>query len=385
MSTTRSDTDAGRGRAQAIQPAHRIELDLTRQLVSVPEQGGHNRWHPDVTPVAHIQAGELVDADMRNGLDLLVTESTTTADFVAMDLGLGHPLTGPIFVDGAEPGDYLEIEIHDVTSDDLGFTAIVPGVGLLNAEFDAPFFVTWHIEDNLASSPAIPGVVIPGRPFLGLVGVAPSMERLRQFSEREADVANRGGIALPPTPVGAVPSAGPAAGEGLRTIPPRETGGNMDIRHLGAGSRVILPVDVPGALLSIGDVHFAQGDGESCGVAIEANGRATISCRVRKAADSTWRPRNPFYEFAEVATREESYIATTGIPVTREGKNADLDVYCAAQGALRELVDYLEAVRGYTRAQAYVLVSVAADLQISSIVNVPNAVVSAVLPTSIFV
>jgi formamidase len=385
VSAQSSDTAAGPARAQASQPAHRIELDLARQLVSVPELGGHNRWHPDLTPLARIEAGELIDADMRNGLDLPVTESTTSSDFAAMDLALGHPLTGPFFVEGAEPGDYLEIEIHAVTTVGLGFTAIIPGVGLLSAEFDEPFLVKWHIEDGVASSPDIPGVVIPGRPFLGVVGVAPSRQRLQEISEREAEVVNRGGTALAPTPVGSVPSGGSAAAEGLRTIPPRETGGNMDIRHHGAGSRVTLPVDVPGALLSIGDVHFAQGDGESCGVAIEADGRATISCRVKKAADSTWRPRNPFYEFVGVDTREESYIATTGIPVTSDGRNADLDVYCAAQQALRELVDYLEEVRGYTRAQAYVVVSVAADLQISSIVNVPNAVVSAVLPTSIFV
>lgn len=369
----------------AARATHRIELDLTRPLVAVPGIG-HNRWHPDIPPLARIKQGDVVEVDLRDGLDLLITATTQASDLASLDMNRGHPMTGPFFVEGAEPGDYLEVEIHEIVPDSFGFSCIIPGFGLLADDFHEPFVVKWEIEDGVARSPDIPGVAIPGAPFLGLVGVTPSAERLGVFSRREAALVERGGFALPPDPKSAVPAGGKPAAEGLRTVPPRETGGNMDVRHLRAGSRLTLPVDVPGALLSLGDVHFAQGDGESCGVAIEVAGRASFSCRVLKQGDSAWRPRFPFYEFeaGEPRERRGTYIATTGVPVARDGENADLDVFRAAQVALGELIDYLQLVRGYTRNQAYVLVSVAADLEISSIVNVPNAVVSAVLPTGIF-
>jgi formamidase len=190
---------------------------------------------------------------------------------------------------------------------------------------------------------------------------------------------------MPPEPRGAVPASGVAADEGLRTVPPRENGGNMDVKQLTAGTVVTFGVEVDGALFSVGDPHFAQGDGESCGVAIEMAAETTLRFNLRKGAGLAWRPRNPVFEYSVAATpTARRYIATTGVSVNRDGSNAFLDVFAAARNALDELVDYLVAERGYTPNQAYVLVSVAADLKISEIVDVPNALVSAVLPLDIF-
>ncbi len=302
-----------------------------------------------------------------------------------MDMKLGHPLTGPFYVRGAEPGDILEVEVLELVPDEFGTTCIIPGFGLLADDFPSSRVTVWTIENGIARSEQLPGLAIPGEPFLGLVGVAPSHARLVDFAQREAELARRGGVALPPDPESAVPAQGRPASEGLRTIPPRETGGNMDVKEVGVGARVLLPVDVPGALLSLGDMHFAQGDGESCGVAIEVSGRATVRTRVRPARESAWRPRYPaiLYNDGEDGTGRP-WIATTGIPIGSDGANADFDVYLAAQNAGRELVAYLSMVHGLTPEQGYVLFSVAANLRISSIVNAPNAVVSAHLPLDIF-
>ena len=132
--------------------------------------------------------------------------------------------------------------------------------------------MTWGLHDGAATSGRLEGVRIPADPFVGVIGVAPSHERLEQFRAREAAIAEAGGVALPPEPGAAVPAREPYASQGLRTIPPRETGGNLDVPQARAGATVFLPVDVPGALLSLGDVHFAQGDGEVCGTAIETHG-----------------------------------------------------------------------------------------------------------------
>jgi len=156
----------------------------------------------------------------------------------------------------------------------------------------------------------------------------------------------------------------------------------MDVKQLTAGTTVTFAVEVDEALFSVGDPHFAQGDGESCGVAIEMAAQCTLRFGLRKAADVRWRPRFPTFEFTDGAG--ERCIATTGVCVDDDGANAFLDVELAARNALGELVDHLVAERGLTPEQAYVLVSVAADLKISEIVDVPNALVSATLPLSLF-
>jgi formamidase len=369
-----------------MQTGTRIALDVRVPLVEALD-GGHNRWHPEIPPVLRVTPGEVVVIDTRDGLDGQITWESTDEDVRTMDMRRGHPLSGPIFIEGAKAGDLLEVETLEITPDTFGFTIIVPGFGLLADRFDKPYVVKWRIENNVATSAELPGVRIVGAPFMGVMGVAPSAERMRGFLQREEKLAQTGAIVLLPEPGSAIPADGVVAAEGLRTVPPRETGGNMDIKQLRVGSSLLLPVDVDGALFSVGDLHFAQGDGESCGVAIEMHGQVTLRFGVRKASTLRWRPRYPAFEFAEPpgdAKIERRHMVTTGLPIASDGTVGDLDVRLAARAALEEMVAYLTDERGYSANQAYILVSVAADLRISSIVNVPNPVVSAVLPLSIF-
>lgn len=370
------------GAGQSVR--HRLPVDASRSLLDDPANG-HNRWHPSIDPVLTIAPGEEVAFDLRDGLDVQITPGSTVEDVLTLDVNRGHPMTGPVYVEGAEPGDLLEVEILEIKPAQWGYTIILPNLGLLDFRFAEPFVVEWDLSGGIARSEQLPGVAIPGEPFLGVIGVAPSLERVREFASREQALLDQGALVMPPEPRGAAPASGIAANEGLRTVPPRENGGNMDVKQLTAGTVVTFGVEVDGALFSVGDPHFAQGDGESCGVAIEMAAETTLRFNLRKGADVAWRPRNPFFEYS-VAARptERRYLATTGVSVNRDGTNSFLDVFAAARNALDELVDYLVVERGYTPNQAYVLVSVAADLKISEIVDVPNALVSAVLPLDIF-
>ena len=361
----------------------RVALDFSRSLATDP-RWGHNRWHPDIEPVAEVDPGAIIEVDMRDGLDVQIFPESPIEDLVNLDVRRGHPMTGPFFVRGAEPGDVVEVSIIEIRPEDFGYTAIVPGLGLLTHRFSEPYLVKWNIRDGVARSEQIPGVAITGQAFLGVVGVAPSHESLARYLKRESTLAETGVLVLPPDPISCVPSTGRVPEEGLRTAPPRENGGNMDIRQLGEGSAVRLPVDVSGALVSMGDTHFAQGDGESCGVAIEVSAHARVKIDLRKAADLKWSSAYPSYEFTESQSQPRRFFATTGIPIARDGTNRFLDVELAAANALDELVDYLVGERGFSKEQAYIIVSVASDLRISSIVNVPNALVSAILPLDIF-
>ncbi len=362
----------------------RLSLDRTSSIL---DGGGpaHNRLHPGIAPVGRIEPGDELVADCRDGMDGGLLRAAGSADLRSLDLDANHPLTGPVEVAGAQPGDLLVVETLELDVDPEGSTAVIPGFGLLGDRFEEPYLVRWRIEDGVARSAQLPGVVIRGRPFLGAVAVAPSTELLARAAEREAALAERGSFVLQPDPHAAVPSGGAVASEGLRTIPPRENGGNLDIRQLTVGSRLMLPVAVPGALLSLGDLHFAQGDGESCGTAIEVAGVARVRVTLRGAAELRWTPRFPAFETLEPPrTEPRRWFATTGIPLQDDGAAAELDVRLAARRALEELVAWLVAERGLTPEQAYVLVSVAADLRVSEAVNVPNALVSALLPLDVF-
>ena len=354
----------------------RIEVDLSRPLREQPGTG-HNRWRPDLPPIARIGAGDQITLETRDGLDGQLTATSTGADLGQVRFGLSHPLTGPVAVDGAEPGDLLEVEIVSYEHASHGITAFVPGFGFLADVFAEPHVVVWELDASHARSPSVPGVAVPAAPFAGVIGVAPSPEGLKAARERERELASRGGIVAPDDPEDAWP---PGASEGLRTIPPRETGGNLDVHQLVAGSRLYLPVGVPGAMFSVGDLHYAQGDGEVCGSAIEVAGAVTVRLHVRK--QPAWRPRFPAFEVPALPGRPS--FATTGIPLGDDGTNESLDLGLAARRALLELIDYLEAARGLSREAAYVLCSVAADLRISEVVDVPNALVSAVLPLDVF-
>ena len=176
-----------------------------------------------------------------------------------MDAGVIHPLTGPVAVKGAEPGDLLEIEFVDIQPQPYAFSVIFPGFGFLRDVFTDPFMVHWSIADGYATSDQIPGVRVPGASFMGVSGVAPSHAQLEAWTRREAELAERGGVALPPDEAGAVPISGAGATHGIRTLPPRENGGNFDVKQLSTGSKLMLPVAVDGALFSTGRRTFRPG------------------------------------------------------------------------------------------------------------------------------
>jgi formamidase len=361
-----------------------IHIDRGRPLADEPDKG-HNRWHPDIKPALHISPGTQVELQTRDAMDGQVRPGLKPIELLTTNPRLVHPLTGPVFVEGAEPGDLLAIKIDEIVTADRGFTVILPGFGYLRDVFNEPFVVHWEMANGAAFSKDLPGVRIPGAPFMGIMGVAPSHELLASITAREADLAARGGNVLPPDVTDAVPAQATIAQTALRTIPPRETGGNMDVKQLVAGSTLYLPVYVPGALFSAGDAHFAQGDGETCGTAIET--QATLVARF-DLLKSEARRRNQIdpsfnYEVPPLATRRR-FHATTGICVSKRGRNESEDLNIAARNALLNMIDYIMDAHGFTREQAYCLTSVAVDLKISQVVDVPNFLVSASLPLDIF-
>jgi formamidase len=352
----------------------RIETDRSVRL-DRGGRNGHNRWTPELEPVASCDPGAVVTFDLRDARDGEIGSASGHEDLLSVP-SIAHPLTGPLEVRGAEPGDLLEVEIVGYETDDFGWTAVWPGVGFLGDLFEQPFLARWRLDGRGARSDELPGVVVPAGVFAGVIGVAPSHELVERARERERALGEAGGLVHPPSPERAAP---PSAGNALRTYPPRENGGNMDVRDLVAGARLWLPVHVPGALLSIGDLHFAQGDGEVCISAIETGGTATVRVSLRREG---WRPRFPCWESPPRPGRP--YFATTGIPLDDAGRNADRDLNLAARRALLELLDWLQSERGLGREAAYALMSVAAELRVSEVVDAPNALVSAALPLDVF-
>ena len=330
----------------------------------------HNRWHPALEPVATVEPGREITFETRDGLDDQLTRESTHVDAGRLNLGLGHPLTGPVFIAGAEPGNALEVEFLAYESNDFGTTPVIPGFGFLADLFTEPYLVKWEIAGGFAQSEELPGVAVPQDMFAGVVGVAPSHERLERYLAREEELRERGQPVADSMPEAALPAA---AAEGIRTIPPRETGGNMDVRQLVAGSKLWLPVDVPGALFSIGDLHFAQGDGEVCGTAIEVAGSVTVRFAVQDV------PAPPFPAYETPGSPARRSFATVGIPV-----DTGMDIDAAARAALLGMIDHLERRYGFERPAAYALCSACVDLRISEVVDVPYPLVSALLPLYLF-
>jgi formamidase len=368
---------------------HQITVERGKRLAAQPDKG-HNRWHPAIRPALSVKPGEPVTLETLDAFDGQITEESSADDIGKVDLNLVHPLTGPVRIDGAEVGDLLEVHLLRIEPANFGYTILVPGFGFLRDEFRDPFIVKWRLSEGYAESSDLPGVRIPGAPFPGTIGIAPSQRLLAEIVDRERTVQNRGGFALPPSSAGAVPGVEPIASQGLRTIPPRETAGNMDIKQLVAGSRLLLPVVEPGGLFSIGDAHFAQGDSECCGTAIEMNAAFSMEFQLQKGearrrnlrrAEFSHERYNPPTGLAG----PRRFYATTGISVTRGGENRSEDVTLAVRDALLNMIDYIQDKYGYSRQQAYVLCSVAVDLKVSELVDVPNALVSAFLPLDIFV
>ena len=296
----------------------------------------HAFWDNSHPPRLHIAPGDTVVFETREGLGQ-VTPDWTAKELSNLDITLAHPLTGPVYVDGAEPGDTLVVEILDLQHKGWGWSAILPGFGLLAEDFSDFYLHHFRLEGDLCY--LNPDVRIPYEPFCGVMGVAP----------RETGRLN--------------------------TIPPRENGGNVDIRHLTPGSIAYFPVFVPGALFSCGDAHAAQGDGEINGSGIECPMTVTLRFDLQK------QNQRAELQFQTPAGKPLTCAGADGYHVTTAHGP---DLYKNAQQAVRYMLDYLTAEHGLTREEAYCLCGAAVDLKISEIVDVPNFVVSAYVPLSIF-
>jgi formamidase len=364
-----------------------ITIDRNKRLKEEPHTG-HNRWHPDIPPLIEVEPGEEVVLETRDASDCQIKPGMTVADLTNLDAKVAHPLTGPVYIKGARPGDLLEIEYLDILPQPHGWTRNRPGAGFLRDLFTEPYLAHWDITDGWATSPQIPGVRIPNGAFMGTAGIAPSRAQLEAWSRREAALVARGGIAFLPDPQDAVPTHGPIAEEGLRTLPPRENCGNVDAKQLTKGSRLLIPVNVEGALYSAGDGHFAQGDSECCITAIEMGATAVVRFRLHAGEAARhhirW-PRfaHPGYFAAPEWAAPRNFIATMGMPIHEDGTQEGEDLTLAARNALINMIELLQE-RGWSREQAYIICSVAVDLRVSNVVDLPNVTVSAFLPEDIF-
>jgi len=299
----------------------------------------HYEWNNALVPRLEIEPGDTVVFDTRDSADGYYRPASSHADVLARGPFRGHPLTGPVRVNGARPGDVLVVEIVEVRPRaSFGWTAIRPGRGLLpEAEFAKPFLQIWDLADGTHARMGH-GIAVPIEPFPGVMGTA--LDEPGRHS----------------------------------TMPPRKNGGNMDVKHLVAGTTLYLPVWVDGALFSVGDAHAAQGDGEVCVTAVEMMARVTLRFdlhRGRILKEPQLRTRGPL----AAGTSHGPFFATTA-----HGP----DLFAAAQQAVRYMIDHLVTERGLSREEAYILSSVAVDLKISEIVDTPNWIVSAFLPESVF-
>jgi acetamidase/formamidase len=299
----------------------------------------HNAWDNSLVPLLTVAPGEVVRFECRDALDGQVGPDSTADDLANASFDPVHPLTGPVAVEGAEPGDVLAVEFLDFEHKGWGFTGFMPGemgLGLLPEEFPEAGLHIWDLDDGVGHF--VNGIEVPLDMFPGIAGVAP------------AEDGEHG------------------------TLPPRDTGGNFDIKHLTRGSTLYLPVEVAGALFSTADCHAAQGDGEVCVTGIEAPMFVTARfdvLRDKSISQPELETTGPFTPTG----RDEPMYGTAGI--------AD-DLMVATKKATRHMIDHLENERDLTRSEAYILCSAAVDLKISEVVDAPNWTVTAYLPESIF-
>lgn len=351
---------------------------------------GHNRWHPDIPPLDELLPGEEIILEMPGYDDYQLKDTDDVQDVQTLDLTRVHPVAGPIAVKGAEPGDLLAVDILEVESlSGVGYSAILPGIGgILRDKFPHAFKTVWYIRGSIAESRHIPGVKIPGLPHPGVIGVAPSHEMLELWHQRESPLYSEQKAYPPSSGTAVLRGLDPvrwsqASARAARTIPPRENGGNMDIKNLSNGSRIFLPVFVKGGLLSIGDCHFAEGDGEVTWNAIEMDGAVRIRVNLIKDGVRRYAVTTPVFLPGRHEPRFTQYLTFTGFSF-EGGKQYYLDSTIAARNAVLNAIDYLQKL-GYSGPQSYTLLSVAPiEMRISSIVDVPNACVTLYLPLEIF-
>jgi len=303
----------------------------------LPADQVHFKWDVGNEPVLTIQSGDTGVLESRDVSDNQLTASSTSKDVETLDWDRVYPLAGPIAVDGAAPGDTLAVEILELRTQDWGWTAIIPGFGLLPDDFTSAYLRVFDLT-NGEYAYIREDVAIPIEPFFGTMGVCPS---------------------------GAQDQA---------VMPPGSFGGNMDTRQLVQGTTLYLPVEVEGALFSCGDAHAAQGDGEVCVTGIETPIGATLRFTLEKDRRIPAPQYHVHGPLTPWANRGEWY-GTTGVGP---------DLFAAAQDAVRAMIDYVSERSGLSREDAYVLASLCVDLKISEIVDAGQYVVSALLPLNVF-
>ncbi|KAI2602696.1 formamidase [Hypoxylon sp. NC1633] len=364
----------------------------------------HNRWHPDIPFAGTIQDGETVKIECLDWTGGQIGDNDSADDIRNVDLTKVHCLTGPFEVEGALPGDILLVEIMDVQpfqDQPWGFTGVFHkenGGGFLDEIYPSAAKAIWDFEGIFATSRHIPHVKFAGLIHPGILGCAPSAEVLATWNRREAELISANKldrqVALPPEPQSAHAGGASAAlkekvaSEGARTIPGRpEHGGNCDIKNLSRGSKVYLPVHVPGAKFSVGDLHFSQGDGEIsfCG-AIEMAGVITINFKVIKDGVADLGLKSPIYIPGPVEPHfgPGRCIYFEGFSVDEHGKQHYMDVAVAYRQTSLRCIEYLRRF-GYSDYQIYLLLS-SAPIQghVAGIVDIPNACTTLGLPVDIF-
>lgn len=299
----------------------------------------HHGWNNAFPPRLTIAPGETVQFETLDASSGQLTRTSTAADVGKLDLAHVNPVTGPVYIDGARPGDALKVTVLSLRPSGWGWTANIPGFGLLTDQFPDARLHHWNYDPGLTPAMYGPGGRVPLKPFTGTIGVAPAEPGLHSI------------------------------------IPPRNVGGNMDARDIAEGTELYLPIEVEGALFSVGDTHAAQGDGEVCGTAIESPIDVALKFELVKDA----RLRSPRYVTPGPVSRHfdtHGYEVTTGIGP---------DLMTGARMAVSEMIELLSSRYGYEPIDAYMLCSVCADLRISSIVDVPNWVVSFYFPRVVLV
>jgi acetamidase/formamidase len=294
-------------------------------------------WDNALAPALEVESGATVELECADASGGQLNAKSTAADVANLDLTKVNPVTGPVYVKGAEPGDVLAVEILELRSHDWGWTAIIPDFGLLAPEFPEAWLNISSIDAQAKTVEFIPGVTLPFAPFPGTIGVAPA-----QRGEHP-------------------------------TLVPTKWGGNMDIKHLRAGTTLYLPVAVEGALFAVGDTHAAMGDAEVCGTAVEAAMDIALRLTVQKRRIAYPQYHVPAGQLA--STEQSSYHVCTGV---------ESDLLTAAKEATWGAIMHIEQTHGRTREEAYAIASVAVDLRIHEIVDAPNWVVGAFLPEAIF-
>lgn len=299
----------------------------------------HFGWNRDFAPALVAKAGSTIHFECQDSSGGQLDATSTVDSVKALDFSKINPVSGPVFVEGAEPGDALKVTIRKFIPSGIGWTANIPGFGLLADQFTEPALHIWKYDPaSLAPSLYGPGGKVPLKPFAGTIGNAPAEPGLHSV------------------------------------VPPRRVGGNLDIRDLAEGTTLYLPVEVPGALFSIGDTHAAQGDGEICGTAIESRMDVEVTLDVVKDA----RLASPRFTTPGPVTRHldgAGYEVTTGVGP---------DLMTGARESVMRMIDLLGAEHGLSAIDAYLLCSVCGDLRISEIVDMPNWVVSFYFPRIVF-